>query len=31
MLNKLKVLEDKYKELSEKVANPDIISDQPTW
>ena len=27
MLNKLKVLEDKYKELSEKVANPDIISD----
>ncbi|WP_101772524.1 peptide chain release factor 1 [Peptostreptococcus faecalis] len=31
MLNKLRVLEDKYKELSEKVANPDIISDQPTW
>ena len=31
MLNKLKVLEDKYKELSEKVADPDIISDQPTW
>lgn len=31
MLNKLKVLEDKYKELSMKVADPDIISDQPTW
>ena len=31
MLNKLKVLEDKYKELSEKVADPEIISDQPTW
>ena len=31
MLNKLKVLEDKYKELSQKVADPDIISDQPTW
>lgn len=31
MLNKLKVLEDKYNELNEKVADPDIISDQPTW
>lgn len=31
MLNKLKVLEDKYKELSEKVSDPEIISDQPTW
>jgi len=31
MLDKLMVLEDKYKELSEKVADPDIISDQPTW
>lgn len=31
MLNKLKVLEDKYLELSEKVADPEIISDQPTW
>ncbi|MBL6466103.1 peptide chain release factor 1 [Peptostreptococcus stomatis] len=31
MLNKLKVLEDKYNELSQKVADPDIISDQPTW
>lgn len=31
MLNKLNVLEDKYKELSEKVADPEIISDQPTW
>lgn len=31
MLNKLKVLEDKYNELNEKVADPEIISDQPTW
>ncbi len=31
MLNKLKVLEDKYKELSQKVSDPEIISDQPTW
>lgn len=31
MLDKLKVLEDKYKELSQKVADPEIISDQPTW
>lgn len=31
MLNKLKILEDKYLELSEKVADPEIISDQPTW
>ncbi len=31
MLNKLMVLEDKYKELSQKVADPEIISDQPTW
>ena len=31
MLDKLMVLEDKYKELSEKVADPEIISDQPTW
>ena len=31
MLDKLKVLEDKYKDLNEKVADPEIISDQPTW
>lgn len=31
MLDKLMVLEDKYKELNEKVADPEIISDQPTW
>lgn len=31
MLEKLKVLEDKFSELSEKVADPEIISDQPTW
>ena len=31
MLNKLKILEDKYLELSEKVADTEIISDQPTW
>ena len=31
MRDKLMVLEDKYKELSEKVADPEIISDQPTW
>lgn len=31
MLNKLKILEDKYLELSEKVADPEVISDQPTW
>ncbi|MDD7182255.1 peptide chain release factor 1 [Peptostreptococcus porci] len=31
MLDKLRVLEDKYNELNEKVADPEIISDQPTW
>ena len=31
MLNKLEVLEDKYKELSEKIADPEIINDQKGW
>ena len=31
MLNKLEVLEDKYKELSEKIADPEIINDQKVW
>lgn len=31
MLDKLNVLEDKYNDLNQKVADPDIISDQPTW
>ncbi len=31
MLNKLEVLEDKYKELSEKIADPEVINDQKVW
>ncbi|GAA0102985.1 peptide chain release factor 1 [Paraclostridium bifermentans] len=31
MLNKLEVLEDKYKELSEKIADPEIINNQKVW
>ncbi|MGL5640759.1 MAG: peptide chain release factor 1 [Paraclostridium sp.] len=31
MLNKLEVLEDKYKELSEKIGDPEIINDQKVW
>ena len=31
MLNKLEVLEDKYKDLSEKIADPEIINDQKVW
>ena len=31
MINKLEVLEDKYKELSEKIADPEIINDQKVW
>lgn len=31
MLKKLDVLEQKYEELSLKVSDPDIISDQKTW
>ena len=28
MLKKLEVLEDKYKELTEKISDPEIINDQ---
>ena len=31
MLKKLEVLEDKYRDLNEKISNPEIISDQKTW
>ena len=31
MFDKLGVLEEKYEELSMKVADPDIISDQSSW
>lgn len=28
---KLDVLEDKYKDLTEKISDPEIINDQKTW
>ena len=28
MLKKLEVLEDKYKDLTEKISDPEIINDQ---
>ena len=31
MLKKLEVLEDKYKELTEKISDPEIINDQKSW
>ena len=31
MLQKLAVLEDKYKELTEKISDPEVISDQKVW
>jgi peptide chain release factor 1 len=31
MLKKLEVLEDKYRDLNEKISNPEIISDQKIW
>lgn len=31
MLQKLVVLEDKYKELTEKISDPEVISDQKVW
>ena len=31
MLQKLGVLEDKYKDLTEKISDPEIINDQKTW
>ena len=31
MLDKLQVLEDKYKEVSEKIADPEVINDQKVW
>lgn len=31
MLNKLDFIQEKYKELSDKVSDPDIIADQPVW
>lgn len=31
MLKKLDVLEDKYKDLTEKISDPEIINDQKTW
>ena len=31
MLDKLQVLEVKYKEISEKIADPEVINDQKVW
>ena len=31
MLKKLEVLEDKYKDLTDKISDPEIINDQKTW
>ena len=31
MFEKLKHIEEKYNDLSKKIADPDIINDQPTW
>ena len=31
MLQKLAVLEDKYKDLTEKISDPEIINDQKVW
>jgi peptide chain release factor 1 len=31
MFDKLEFTLDKYEDLSQKVSNPDIIGDQPTW
>jgi peptide chain release factor 1 len=31
MLNKLEFLEEKYRELSEQIGNPEIISDTQRW
>ena len=31
MLNKLQVLEDKYKDLTEKISDMEIINDQKVW
>lgn len=31
MLKKLEILEDKYKDLTEKISDPEIINDQKTW
>lgn len=31
MFDKLDFILEKYEELSEKLANPDVIADQPTW
>ncbi len=31
MFDKLNFIEEKYEDLSKKIADPEIISDQPTW
>ncbi|MDK2917541.1 MAG: peptide chain release factor 1 [Candidatus Petromonas sp.] len=31
MFDKLNFIEEKYDDLSKKIADPDIINDQPTW
>jgi len=31
MFDKLNFIEEKYEDLSQKIADPDIINDQPTW
>ena len=31
MLKKLEVLEDKYKDLTDKISDPEIINDQKVW
>lgn len=31
MLKKLEVLEDKYKDLTDKISDPEVINDQQTW
>lgn len=31
MFDKLNFIEEKYEDLSKKIADPEVISDQPTW
>nr|WP_330408639.1 peptide chain release factor 1 [Romboutsia weinsteinii] len=31
MLKKLEVLEDKYKDLTDKISDPEVINNQQTW
>lgn len=31
MFDKLNFIEEKFEDLSQKISDPDVISDQPTW